>query len=204
MRWVRALLLAACGAAATATGQASPIPSPDWREVATPRDRERLRHWRSAWVEGLRAARAGDGAAVIAADPALFDPDRVLAGALPPVGAYRCRAFKLGAGRPGNGVAVHPWGACRVEAEGSTIRLSRVDGPQRPTGLVFADTDARAILLGTMVFSDETRPLVYGRDAGRDVAAMIERIGRRRWRIVLPYPRFESTVDVVELVPVAS
>jgi hypothetical protein len=82
--------------------------------------------------------------------------------------------------------------------------VSRLDGPQRPTGLIFADTDARAILLGTMVFSDETRPLDYGRDAGRDMAGAVERIGHRRWRIVVPYPRFESTLDVVELVPAAS
>ena len=183
---------------------ATPPTSVDWHQVATSRDRQRLRNWRSAWMEGLEAARAGDGAGVIAADPALFDPDRILSGAVPPAGDYRCRAFKLGARGVAHGFTAYPWGACRVEADGEMLRVSRLDGPQRPTGLIFADTDARAILLGTMVFSDETRPLDYGRDAGRDMAGVVERIGHRRWRIVVPYPRFESTLDVVELVPPAS
>ena len=38
-------------------------------------------------------------------------------------------------------------------------------------------------------------------DATRDVAGVVERIGPQRWRLVLPYPRFESLIDVVELVP---
>ncbi|MDB5668625.1 MAG: hypothetical protein JWL74_1575, partial [Alphaproteobacteria bacterium] len=36
----------------------------------------------------------------------------------------------------------------------------------------------------------------------RDMAGIVERIGDRRWRIVLPRPSFESIVDVLELVPV--
>ena len=30
-----------------------------------------------------------------------------------------------------------------------------------------------------------------------------ERVGERRWRLVFPYPHFESMVDVLELIPVA-
>jgi hypothetical protein len=33
------------------------------------------------------------------------------------------------------------------------------------------------------------------------MAGLVERIGARRWRLVLPYPRFESTLDVIEIVP---
>jgi hypothetical protein len=29
----------------------------------------------------------------------------------------------------------------------------------------------------------------------------VERIGPARWRIALPRPRFESTLDLIELVP---
>lgn len=170
-----------------------------WRAMATEHDRQRLRAWRDAWMQGLAAARAGDGAATVAADPALFDPDRSVPDPLPPVGEYRCRAFKLGAAR---GVTVRPWGRCRVEAEGPLLRVSRIDGPQRPTGLIFSDTAARAILLGTMVLSDEKRSLRYGRDQARDLAGMVQRIGPARWRIVLPFPAYESVIDVVELVPV--
>jgi hypothetical protein len=34
------------------------------------------------------------------------------------------------------------------------------------------------------------------------MAGVVERIGNQRWRLVLPYPHFESTIDIVELVPV--
>jgi hypothetical protein len=52
-----------------------------------------------------------------------------------------------------------------------------------------------------MELGDEKRPMRYGRDVNRDMAGLIERIGPQRWRVVLPYPRFESVLDVVELVP---
>jgi hypothetical protein len=59
----------------------------------------------------------------------------------------------------------------------------------------------RGVFLGTMMIGDETTALDYGRDADRDMAGLIERVGDSRWRIVLPYPRFESMLDVVEIVP---
>ena len=33
------------------------------------------------------------------------------------------------------------------------------------------------------------------------MAGYVERVGEKRWRLVLPWPKFESIVDVVELVP---
>jgi hypothetical protein len=77
----------------------------------------------------------------------------------------------------------------------------KTDGPQRPVGLAFRDGDMRGVFLGTMMLGDETTALVYGRDTDRDMAGIVERIGDKRWRIVLPYPRFESLLDVVEIVP---
>jgi hypothetical protein len=79
--------------------------------------------------------------------------------------------------------------------------LYKVSGAQRPVGLLFPESQARAVFLGTMVLGDETKPLSYGQDSNRDMAGYIERIGDKRWRLVLPYPRFESLLDVVEIVP---
>ncbi|MBO9713586.1 MAG: DUF4893 domain-containing protein [Sphingomonas sp.] len=42
----------------------------------------------------------------------------------------------------------------------------------------------------------------YGTDATHDIIGYVERIGPRRWRWVVPSPRFESLLDVTELVPV--
>ncbi len=183
-------------------GADAPRSSVDWRRVATTADRARLRGWRGAWMDALPQVDRQE----VAEDPVLFDPDRALVDPLPPAGAYRCRTYKLGA-RAGIGptFAKSGWFACRFgssEEDGeSVISLVKLDGSQRPVGTVFADTDFRAVFLGTMELGDERRPMRYGRDASRDMAGLIERIGTQRWRVVLPYPRFESVLDVVELVP---
>ena len=145
------------------------------------------------------ARRSADGAAAIAADPDLFAPDRALSRPLPPDGDYRCRTVKLGRqGSVGIDYITYPWFRCRV-FDG---RLAKIDGSQRLAGRLHADTDARGVLLGTLVLGDERRPIGYGRDRGRDVAGLVERIGPARWRVVFPSPAYESLLDVLELRPV--
>ena len=201
------MIVVAGGASMAATAAVAPVldradADRDWRSVATTADRGRIRGWRGAWVAALAQVDPQE----IAHQPILFDPDHALVGPLPPAGAYRCRTYKLGA-RAGIGptFAVSGWFACRIGLEGSdaVVSLIKLDGSQRPVGTIFADTNARAIFLGTMEFGDEQRPMRYGHDANRDMAGLIERIGPQHWRVVLPYPRFESLLDVVELVPTA-
>lgn len=195
------VLVAGCGGGTVASSGSEAL-SLDWRRVATKADRARLRGWRGAWINALAYA----DPARIAREPALFDPDHPVAGALPSPGAYRCRTFKLGA-RTGMGptFTAYGWFACRIDrdARGQLV-FGKASGSQRPAGTIYPDTDTRSVFLGTMVLGDETRALDYGRDAGRDMAGVIERIGAKRWRLVLPYPRFESVLDVVELVPAGS
>jgi hypothetical protein len=52
-----------------------------------------------------------------------------------------------------------------------------------------------------MQLGDETRAYQYGIDAERDLAGILERVGDQRWRLVFPYPHFESLLDVIELTP---
>lgn len=175
---------------------------PAWRQVATALDRDRLRGWRQAWIDALARVRAGPDAASLAADPLLYDPDRALPDATLPPGDYRCRISKLGA----NGAAVrdvtrYPAVDCQVGADGKTSSLYLATGSQRPVGRIFPDTPARAIFLGTLVLGDETTPLRYGLDDGRDLIGYVERIEPMRWRLVMPRPRFEALVEVIELVP---
>lgn len=174
----------------------------DWRRVATAADRERLREWRTAFVEALDKARTRNAPEVAAQgrllepDAAIPDPDGILAG------AYRCRTVTLGAQRPGllDYVAYPPFD-CRIADEGEVASFAKLSGSQRPVGLVFAGDGSRQIFLGTLMLGDETKAIDYGRDAQRDMAGAIERIGPRRWRLILPRPRFESVMDVIELVP---
>lgn len=198
------MLVAGCGGGAARPAGSMPLPADpaeaNWREMATPADRDRLRGWRDAWTAGLARSRASDRAKVDA-EGALFDPDVAQAGAVPPPGAYRCRVFKLGA----SGTAMaeftsYPATDCAVADEGEVSSFYKM-GLQRPVGLIFHDDVNRAVFLGTLVIGDEVRPMQYGRDASRDLAGYVERVGDRRWRLVLPSPAFESLIDVIELVP---
>ena len=170
--------------------------------MATIADRERLRGWRDAWMTALGKVRASGRGAALAPLGALFQPDSALAGALPPAGDYRCRVFKLGSKAPGApDFTAYPNFDCRVEDEGEVLSFYKRSGSQRPVGLILKDSDSRGIFLGTLILGDETMAMQYGQDATRDMAGVVERIGERRWRLVLPYPAFESTLDVIELVP---
>ena len=194
-----ALLVAAVVPAAAAKDD---IPA-DWHRVATAGDRARLRNTRQAWIDALAKVRAAGQGKAIAAQGVLFDPDRALAGAKPPTGDYRCRVFKLGGQRPGNrDFTTYPAFRCHIDPEGEMLSFYKIGGSQRPAGLVFDDGQYRQIFLGTLSLGDEELPIDYGRDDNRDMAGVVERIGPRRWRLVLPYPHFESLLDVVELVPI--
>lgn len=173
----------------------------DWRLIATADDRRRLARVRLAWTSALASARRAEPAE-IAADPALFDPDRALADPLPPPGGYRCRTVKLGAQSVGGlGYVAYPFFACRIGREGQAFTFTKLTGSQRPAGRIFPADSIRAIFLGTLLLGDETIPTAYGRDAMRDMAGEVERIGPSRWRLVLPYPHYESQLDLIELVP---
>ncbi len=76
--------------------------------------------------------------------------------------------------------------------------------------LSIADGEFMALLGPSGCGKSTTMNMIAGMEApsegrilfgDRDMAGVLERIGERRWRLVLPYPRFESLLDVVELVP---
>lgn len=201
------LCLSGCGARPPAVGAAPPPPdalaaAPDWRRLATPADRDRLRRWYEAWTAALAEARPV-AAADLAAQGALFTIDAALDDPVPPVGAYRCRAFKLGRkSTVGTGFTAYGWFDCRITvAAGGAAQLVKLTGSQRQIGLLYRADPTRAAFLGTLMLGDELRVYGYGTDRTRDVAGWMERIGPRRWRLVMPYPAFESTLDVLELVP---
>lgn len=208
-----ALMLGGCASRgaerATPVRDASLAGVPDaplagWRAVATENDRGRLRDWRRAWVEALRSAYAGGHGADIAREGVLLFPDAAQADASLPDGAYDCRVVKVGARAQGNlHYVAYPRFDCEVERRNGVQHFAKLTGSQRPVGPIYPDTASRSVLLGTLMLGDERMTMRYGQDATRDVAGVVERIGPRRWRLVLPYPRFESLVDVVELVPKA-
>ena len=173
-----------------------------WRSIATESDRTRLREWRTAFNEGLRAARASGSAGEIAREGALLEPDAAQASSGIPNGTYRCRVIKLGARSPGmlNYVA-YPYFTCRIAPSGSLQSFAKITGSQRQVGTIFPNDPLRQVFLGTIALGDERSAMQYGRDEERDVAGYIESIGTNRWRLLMPRPAFESVMDVMEVVP---
>jgi hypothetical protein len=195
-----ALALSAC--APSRPGLAAPEALPDWRSIATERDRKRLRSWRSAWTEALRKAQAAGKGATIAGEGVLLQPDAALPWQAPPMGDYQCRVIKIGAKSTGLlDYIAYPAFNCRIRQEDRMVGFAKLTGSQRPIGHLLPTSGERMIFLGTLQLGDENRALRYGEDRERDMAGIIERIGDRRWRLVLPYPHFESTIDVLELIP---
>ena len=188
------LLIGAC-----ATTSATP-PTQGWQQAATDNDRARLRDWRTAFARALEQAKAGGHAVDIEREGALLRPDAALGGPIPN-GDYRCRTIKVGAKTEGllNYIA-YPAFRCRIE-HGKAQRFTKLTGSQRQVGLIYPADQLRSVFLGTVALGDETQAYQYGVDAQRDVAGWVERIGERRWRLVMPYPHYESTLDVIELIP---
>ena len=201
LAFIALLLLAACSAIPRETPRFA-APSADWRRVATTDDRGRLRDWRTAFTKALRQARAAGHAADIAREGQLLEPDAALGPVPLPNGAYKCRVIKVGAKSPGllDYIAYPPFD-CRIAQAGQVQSLTKLTGSQRQVGLLFAGDPRRQVFLGTLVLGDEVRAMQYGRDPDRDLAGWVGRVGDARWRLILPYPRFESTIDVIELIP---
>ncbi len=177
-------------------------PSTDWRRVATQDDRTRMRDWRTAFMTALDQARKAGHAADIAREGKLLDPDAALGPVPIPNGRYKCRVIKLGSkGKELLDYVAYPAFNCRVQQEKQLQSLSKLTGSQRHVGLLFAADPRRQAFLGTLVLGDEYRAMQYGRDPDRDLAGWVERVDTARWRLILPYPHYESTLDVVELVP---
>lgn len=189
---------------ATALATECRVPADDnWRLAASPDDRTRLRTYRDAWTDALAMVRARGQGGVVAEAGVLLEPDRALGtDPVPPTGTYQCRTIKLGIrdeGRPAT--TTLPAAPCTVRRDGDVLRLAQGQGAQRINGTLYPDTSARGVFLGTLALTDEPTPLRYGQDNLRDMVGLVERVADRRWRIVLPRPALESTLDVVEVTP---
>lgn len=217
--WMRVVIVMAAlaGGASGPAGSAAPAATdgagkatrpgtapPDWRAMATPADRQRIRTWRDSWTKALAEVAAAGKSPRLAPLGTLMQADTALADPMPPPGDYVCRVYKLGTRAPGAAsvIAVPP-AACRIAREQDVLSFAKLSGAQKPVGFLLQGDDRRLIFLGTMMLGDERRALDYGSDPERDMAGAFERVGPRRWRLVLPFPHWESTLEVIELTPKA-
>ncbi|MDP1632412.1 MAG: DUF4893 domain-containing protein [Caulobacter sp.] len=169
-----------------------------WKALATAGDKDRLARLPDAWRRALDDADHLFGAHIDAMS-LLLAPNGALAGNLqPPPGKYACRTIKIG-GDPA--YIVYGWFTCTVElTPGGDLILTKTTGSQRSRGLLFPDSDKRLVFLGAQAWGeDETDYPAYGANPERDQIGVVERVGTNRWRLVLPWPKQESKLDVLEL-----
>lgn len=213
---VRGLALTAVVAVAACASTPPPPPPPpppsgggsgavlmDWRGVITSADRDRYQRRDAAWTLALQQAGRQRGSGDLNSLGDLIDPKAARPDVAPPPGNYRCRTVKLGSqgGEDGLGYVVYGWFACRIEQTSRGLKFTKLTGSQRPSGLLFPENDRHMLLLGSMALAQEPAANSYGRNPDRDMVAVLERIGEARWRLVLPWPQYESNLDLIELVP---
>ena len=175
----------------------------DWRGVISAADRDRYQRRDAAWTLALQQARRQPGSGDLSSLGDLIEPGAARGSVAPPVGAYRCRTVKLGSqgGEQGLGYVVYGWFACRIERTPAGLKFTKLTGSQRPGGLLYPENDRQMVFLGSMALASEPMIRPYGQRPERDMVGAVERIGERRWRLVIPWPTNESNLDLIELVP---
>lgn len=188
-----------------------PAPSPgeqggtdDWRKVVNAEDASRIGRLDQAWRLARAEAEDQGSADPVEALGPLVDPNAGQAGRLQPApGAYRCRTFHMGSNSPGGPAFIpYGWFRCSVElTPGGDLILSKTTGSQRTRGLLYPNTDSRLVFVGAQAWGmDETGYPAYGQQHERDQVGVLERVGPQRWRMVVPWPRVESKLEILELV----
>lgn len=203
----------AAAAPAPAGEPAAPPPVPaageqeqasGWRGLASSADAANLGRLDQAWRLGRAEAEDKGFASQVEALGPLVDPMAGQAGRLQPSpGTYRCRTVKLGAKAEGGlAYVAYPFFRCTVElTPGGDLILTKTTGSQRTRGLLYPDTDRRLVFIGAQAWgADETGFPAYGAQPERDQVGVFERIGPERWRMVVPWPRVESKLEILELV----
>ena len=175
----------------------------DWRSIITATDRDRYVRRDAAWRLALEQARRQPGSGDLGSLGDLIAPDAARTGVAPPPGNYRCRTVKLGSqgGETGLGFVIYGWFQCRIEQTPRGLKFSKTTGSQRPSGLLFPEDARQMVMLGSLALAEEPAANSYGQRPDRDLIAVLERIGDRRWRLVIPWPQAESNLDLIELVP---
>lgn len=175
----------------------------DWRQVASAADASNLGRLDQAWRLGRAEAEDKGFAAEVEALGPLVDPNAGQAGRLQPApGAYRCRTINLGSnGAGGVGYLEYPWFRCTIElTPGGDLILTKTTGSQRTRGLLYPDTDRRLVFIGAQAWGiEETTFPRYGEQSVRDQVGVFERIGSNRWRLVIPWPKVDSKLEILEL-----
>ena len=133
------------------------------------------------------------------AEGELVDPAAALALPTPPPGSYRCRLVRFG-GRGGFRSFAPDF--CYVDGDAKALAFTKQTGSNLPGGWLHPDTPTRLVFLGAVPRKGEAKAPGYGIVPAQDVAAVVERVGPFRWRMVMLRAGRDGVLDLYELVPV--
>lgn len=169
------------------------VPDPT---AISPFDADRMNGLENARTRGLAEALLSESAADRELVSHLFAPGIAPQAPLPD-GDYRCRTIKLGGLLP---LTAYSFFDCRIS--GSGTKIEKLTGSQRFSGELLASQAGGHFYRGALHYGDEN-PRPYREDGDRSQVGCLYRIEGKpvRYRLELPFPRFESTHDVIELVP---
>lgn len=179
-----------------------------WQEQISAPDRKRLAGLWNAWTRALNQATAAGETGRLAELGALVVADTARPAAIPAPGSYSCRTVRIGLREPIRpptvpALAIEEAQRCTITVKGELLWLEQVGGATRIGGTLYPDED-RMVFLGTKALRGEMGMRRYGSDATRDQVGVLRAFGDGRWRLELPWPHWQSNLELVELTAIAS
>lgn len=210
--WTCPILALACALGACQTARPPEratvlveVPEEDsWTRIATDADAAKIEAIDAAWSDALNRARDKGYRRQIDEEGALLDPKAALSRPQPTPGFYTCRIVRFGApGTKQRAFTAYKSFYCYVGVSDDRLAVTKDTGSERPGGYLWDDADdnSRMIFLGAVALGEEKTPLPYGDDAQRDIIGLFERVDDFRFRLVMPRPGSDSSLDVLELIP---
>lgn len=197
MRKVKTLLLASGLALCATAAQAG------WQQTASQFDQQRLARIDESRTKALSEAGQGAPAHDLAIIHRVMDARGEPASARSLLGNYRCRTIKLGGITPD---VIYSWFRCRISMKGGGPYLEKLTGSQYTNGYLYPKGDGRYVYLGGSSVIGEPRHAYSGNGATvgapvtpDDQIGLLTKIGPGHFRLEMPYPLQESTMDVLEL-----
>ncbi|MGO4839500.1 DUF4893 domain-containing protein, partial [Rhizobiaceae sp. 2RAB30] len=163
-------------------------------KIMTAADKTRLAGYEAARAKAVAEAKGGGAAQDVAVLDELLAKPTIPFSDFDMTGNWQCRTIKAG----GLGaLVIYGWFKCKVTDDGSGWMLEKLTGSQRTKGRFYTESDMRQIYLGSFyVAGDPAKSYGNGRETDQVGYAM--RTGPAEWRIELPLPEYESTLDVLE------
>ncbi|MCB1518218.1 MAG: DUF4893 domain-containing protein [Hyphomicrobiaceae bacterium] len=167
---------------------------------ATPDDISRMDNFYTSRTRGLGAALAAESDAEQKIVSELFESGLAPVDETLLPGNYECRTIKMGGISP---LVVYSWFRCEIRPEEAVYTIRKTTGSQNFFGVLRKRNDL-FVYQGASSYGYEDGVRLYGDDEERNQVGCLSAVtkGNRHFILELPFPRFESYHDVIELRPV--